>query len=139
MSFSYSGQPGSNSLDAVRFLINDTNPSSVLMQDEEIQWLISENTGIYAAAAQAAGQLSTQFARLGGGKRLGDLSVSFVSRASEYRALAKALNIRAMRTDLIPKPYAGGISETDKLNDEQDPDIVKRFKVSRVPDVYLNP
>lgn len=139
MSFSYSGQPGSNTVDAVRFLIGDTDPTIPLMQDEEIQWLIGENVGIYAAAAQAAGQLSARFSRQAGSKRLGDLSVTFTTRAKEFLALSKSLTMQAMRSDLVPMPYAGGISEADKLIDAQDPDIVKRLRVSPVPDIYQVP
>lgn len=139
MSFSYSGQPGSNALDAVRFLLADTDPASALLQDEEITWLLAENIGIYSAAAQAASQLSARFSRQAGSKRMGDLSVTFTTRAKEFNMLAKSLNVQAMRSDLVPMPYAGGISEADKLNDDLDVDVVKRLKVSRIPDIYLVP
>lgn len=41
MSFSYSGDPSSSYLDAARFLIGDTDNSSPIMQDEEIQYIIN--------------------------------------------------------------------------------------------------
>ena len=40
MSFSYSGDPSESSADAARFLIGDTDASSPIMQDEEIQYII---------------------------------------------------------------------------------------------------
>ena len=41
MSFSYSGDPNKSSLDAARFLIGDTDATSPIMQDEEIQYIIN--------------------------------------------------------------------------------------------------
>lgn len=42
MSWSYSGDPASSKLDECRFLTGDTNEAYPIMQDEEIQYLISE-------------------------------------------------------------------------------------------------
>lgn len=64
MSWSYSGDPTSSALDECRFLIGDTNESAPIMQDEEIQYIISqagtdENRLRYELFKQAA----TIFAR----------------------------------------------------------------------------
>lgn len=40
MSFTYSGDPSKSDLDAARFLIGDTDETSIIMQDEEIQYII---------------------------------------------------------------------------------------------------
>lgn len=45
MSWTYSGNPTSSTLDESRFLIGDTNESSPIMQDEEIQYIIDEANG----------------------------------------------------------------------------------------------
>lgn len=45
MSWTYSGDPTSSKVDECRFLIGDTNKSAPIMQDEEIQYLISESNG----------------------------------------------------------------------------------------------
>ena len=42
MSWSYSGNPSSSDLDALRFLIGDTDENAPIMQDEELQYLITE-------------------------------------------------------------------------------------------------
>ena len=42
MSFTYSGDPQTSKLDECRFLIGDTDENESIMQDEEIQFLISE-------------------------------------------------------------------------------------------------
>lgn len=43
MSFTYSGNPETSTLDAVRFMIGDTNPCDPLLQDEEINYLIGRH------------------------------------------------------------------------------------------------
>lgn len=139
MSFSYSGMPGSNTVDAVRFLVEDTDSTNPLLQDEEIEWLLAENTGYYSAAKEAATRLAMKFLRMAQSKRLGDLSVTYANRAQWYMQLVKELNNRALRSDLVPTPYCGGISEADKEIDNADPDIIHRFKVSPTPDIYLVP
>lgn len=64
MSFSYSGDPSKSALDAARFLIGDTNKDAPIMQDEEIQYILSTyggdtNTSKYQLFNRAA----TLFAR----------------------------------------------------------------------------
>lgn len=41
MSWSYSNDPTNSKLDECRFIIGDTNPKAPIMQDEEIEYLIS--------------------------------------------------------------------------------------------------
>lgn len=41
MSWTYSGNPSASELDKCRFIIGDTNEKYPIMQDEEIQYLIS--------------------------------------------------------------------------------------------------
>lgn len=43
MSFSYSGDPSDSALDECRFLLGDTNEGAPIMQDEEIEYLISQS------------------------------------------------------------------------------------------------
>jgi hypothetical protein len=40
MTWTYSADPSASDVDQVRFLLQDTDPSFTLLQDEEIQWLI---------------------------------------------------------------------------------------------------
>lgn len=43
MSWSYSGNPDSSKLDECRFLLGDTNEKQPIMQDEEIQYIITQS------------------------------------------------------------------------------------------------
>lgn len=42
MSWSYSGKPANSQLDEMRFILGDTNMSEPVMQDEELEYLITE-------------------------------------------------------------------------------------------------
>ena len=42
MTFTYSGTPSASQRDAIRFLLNDTDSTDVLLQDEEISYLIAD-------------------------------------------------------------------------------------------------
>lgn len=42
MAWTYSGNPASSARDALRFLIGDTNSAEPIMQDEELDYLITE-------------------------------------------------------------------------------------------------
>lgn len=45
MSWSYSGDPSKSELDECRFLLGDTNEAAPIMQNEEIQYIISNAGG----------------------------------------------------------------------------------------------
>lgn len=64
MSWSYSGNPANSQLDELRFTIGDTSISDPIMQDEELEYLITEygvnrNVLLYQVFVRAA----TIFAR----------------------------------------------------------------------------
>ena len=64
MSWSYYGNPASSEMDELRFIIGDTNISEPIMQDEELEYLITKygsnrNLLMYQAFTRAA----TLFAR----------------------------------------------------------------------------
>jgi len=67
MSFSYSGTPSDSDLDEVRFYLGDTNPEDVLLQDEEVQFVINKwnqihNSNLFNAAV-CADMIAGHFAR----------------------------------------------------------------------------
>jgi hypothetical protein len=128
MSWSYSGDPTSSSVDAVRFLIGDTDFDDQQLSDEEIQFLLSQANGsAYLAAASAAEAIAAKYARLCS-KSVGDLSYNYAQRQQHYERLARRLYIKAAE---VAMPVAGGISQSDKRIVEQDADRVQpSFTVS---------
>lgn len=64
MSWNYSGNPADSQIDELRFIIGDTNSAEPIMQDEELEYLITEygsnrNALLYNVFMRAA----TLFAR----------------------------------------------------------------------------
>lgn len=43
MSFTYSGDPQNSALDECRFILGDTDENNIILQDEEINYIISES------------------------------------------------------------------------------------------------
>lgn len=64
MSFSYSGDPKSSEVDAMRFLIGDTDANQPIMQDEEIQYIIDTyGAGTNTTKYELFNRAATLFAR----------------------------------------------------------------------------
>jgi hypothetical protein len=128
MTWTYSGDPTLSTRDQVRFLIGDTNSSTPIFQDEEIDWLLTQNTNVYLAAASAADAAASGVVAVGGNsatktKTVGALSISYgdTEKAKDWRTLASQLRVRAALTRTIV-PYSGGISKSDKATRQQDSD-----------------
>lgn len=131
MSWSYSGDPSSSDLDAVRFLVQDTDTTDQLVQDEEITWALTQGGGIYSAAALVAGTIAAQFARAADKETVGKVSVSYTKRAEYYFKLEDDLKKKAATQDL-PLPYAGGISVSDMETVVSNEDRVKpNFRIGQ--------
>ena len=68
MAWNYTGNPASSNMDAVRFLIHDTDPGDQKLQDEEINWLLTEEgQNVYRAAAMACMRLAAIYANMASG------------------------------------------------------------------------
>lgn len=110
--WSYSGDPSARPLDAVRYLIGDTDPAQPKIRDAEILWAISEEPNKYLAAAACAETIAGQYAAIASRSRtVGDLSISEQngSRCTEYRTLADRLRATAVRKG-APLARAGSTS-----------------------------
>lgn len=125
MSWSYSGNPASSTLDKVRFLIGDTDSTDQQLSNEEINAALADTADSpYAAAVICIEALVSRYSRLVT-KSIGDLSISYGDKAKNYRGLLGDLRRRA--TLQLCTPYAGGISVADKEIDEADSDVVQPF------------
>jgi cytochrome c1 len=109
--------------DQVRFLIQDTNEALPLFQDEEIDWMLTQEANVYMAAAALCDIRVTQVGGGGKGikrKKVGDLDITY--NADHYKALSATLKARGMGHQV---PYAGGTSVTDKTAQKQNTDWVR--------------
>ena len=122
MTWTYLGVPGTTSADsrrdAVRYLIKDTVSTRQLVQDEELDFLLSQNgNNVWRSAADACEQLSAREAK---SKSVGDLSLSGMGES--YCELAARYRMRA---NSLVSPFAGGITISDKDIRAQDTDRVQ--------------
>lgn len=124
MTWSYaSGSPGSVDLDWVRLRIGDTDTSDQLLQDEEIEALVTSEGNRHMAAVVACETIAAKFARHAD-KTVGKLSISMSQAAERYLSLADRLRSDVTMDSGSGGPYAGGISRSDKEADETDTDRV---------------
>lgn len=123
MTWSYTGDPNKSDLDKIRFIVGDTDKNDQLLTDEEIQYLIDNESDANMAAFTASETIAAKFSRLAD-ESVGQVSVSYSQKAEHYWKLAKTLKLKANK---LAVPYAGGISQSDKTNVENDTDRVEPF------------
>lgn len=108
-----------NTKDQVRLLVGDTEVNDPLLQDEEITYILTLESGVQYAASRACETIAALFGRKVT-TAVGDLKVSQEKKYEHYLELAADLRRRAAMNDMMP--YAGGISIADKQNQELDTD-----------------
>ena len=124
--WTYSGDPSASSLDAVRFLIGDTDPTDRQLSDEEILYLTTQRTSDYGAASSACLALVAKYSRQVS-TYVGDLRVAAEQRQEHYQQLHEHYNIQAGEAApyTASAPYGGGISGADRNNQISDKDRVQ--------------
>lgn len=123
MTWSYSGKPDStNEKDQVRFLIQDTDQTDQLLQDEEIEFLITLEGGPLKAAAKAAETLAAKFARKCD-ETVGPVKIMFSQKNKMYMELCEKLKRHSNIKEACP--FAGGLSISDKETAREDDDRVQ--------------
>lgn len=132
MTWTYSGDPSTSPKDEVRFLLGDTDTNDQLIQDEEIEYLLTTWEHPILAASYAAEQIATGFTRhvsiSGDG-----MSWSGGELADKFWNLADALRARFRRTSR-PRPYAGGLSKRERELDDLDDDLEQTAIRSKLHD-----
>lgn len=125
--WTYSGNPGYSAKDQVRFLIGDTDKKNPLLEDGEIEWVLSQyqNTPINAAI-RCCETVISKFSRLAD-ETVGRVSISYSQKAKGYFATLNMLRSRLAMEDAAP--FAGGISKSQKLTNDMNTDrVVPDFK-----------
>jgi len=131
MTCTYSGNPADSDLDAVRFLLQDTDCSNNIFEDEEIAWTLTEEANIYTAAAclldnainNSSGSLSS--------KKVGDLSLAF--KLDETRKRINDLRAKGRVKYEIPKVPAQDRDE--KRTHRENVDNVPPFITREIHDI----
>jgi hypothetical protein len=119
--FTYSGDPSSSDLDAVRFLTGDTNEAAYFLSDEEINFTLAEFTpdggtanvpeAAGAAAEAIAAKLSREITYSADG-----VSVSADTLAAKFYTVAEKIRTLGLRSDVVAGPdYPGSGSPGDVM------------------------
>jgi hypothetical protein len=136
MSWTYdSSQLESSTLMQVRYLVGDTKQTDQQVQDEEINFALSQRASIYGAAAIVCRSLASQLSREADTVDK-DLRTVLSARAKAYSARASEYETKAVVRG-GGMPYAGGISIADKIANEQDTDRVPPQFTINMDDNYL--
>lgn len=107
----------------VRVLSGDKVFSDPQMEDEEILFILSQRPNVYGAAANVCQALANQYSRSVTTKA-GDTQKNWSDMAKSYQARAAYLNYLALING-GGQVYAGGISISDKISQEQNTDRVQ--------------
>jgi hypothetical protein len=119
----------------VRFLVGDTMAADQQVQDEEIQFALVERPNIYGAAATVCRALASKLSRQADVVDK-DLRTALSARSKAYSARAVEYDSKA-KIRATGRPYAGGISVSDKIQNENNLDRVQpQFNIG-MEDNYL--
>jgi hypothetical protein len=123
----YSGDPATSDKDHVRFLIQDVDQSDQLVSNEEIAFAISENETLPYAAVYLCRRIAARFAREADKtvSASGGLSTTqaLSQRSRGFLKLAETLEAEISSSQgMSLRPYAGGVSVSDKTSVESDSD-----------------
>jgi len=121
MSWSYTGNPADSLKDEVRFLIGDTDTSEQQISDEEINYLIDSESTAIGSAIKACRNLMAKYARKFS-QSVGKVRLEYDQLINHYKMLCETLE---KQQSLSVRPYAGGISISDKETTSQDTDRVR--------------
>ena len=110
--------------DQVRFLVGDTDTTDQQLQDEEINFVLTQEAGVYRAASQCAKNIAAKYARQVT-RSFGGRSDQLSQLVDHYRQLAKDLWAKGTLKRMTF--YAGGQSQSEKDSQAQNTDMVEPF------------
>jgi hypothetical protein len=99
MAFTYSGDPGSSWMDAIRFRIGDTDASDPMISDDELKFLYNSEGTVLKAAYEAALSIAAKFSRKVP-KTVGNLSISYQDRVQYYTDMAASIKLLVGRSSI---------------------------------------
>ncbi len=108
--------------DKVRFLIGDSDTGDLILQDEEIEWLLDTEHNIYMAAGEAADKAASKLRRLGiQDLKVGETRIRY-DRSLEIREKVSRLRDRGRAHQLVD---AGGVFLSDRTDMEGDSSLIQ--------------
>jgi hypothetical protein len=89
--WTYSGDPANSDSDAVRFMVGDTIRERPLLDDYEVEWIVSQSPNLNRRAALACEALWSRFLAISDytvgsvSKKFSDVAAKFKERAADFR------------------------------------------------------
>jgi hypothetical protein len=105
----------------VRYLVGDTKENDQQVKDEEIQFALQQRPSVYGAAAIVCRALSAQKSRLVDTVNTADLRTTLSQQAGAYARQAIYYEQRDAKFGGVI-PVAGGLTRSDKIRMESNPD-----------------
>ncbi len=135
----YSGDPANSNLDAVRYLVRDTDSADPVILDDEIEFVLSQNgNNLYRSAADVCDTIALEL-----GRQLtftGPIAESAKEKFEQYKQMAEEYRIKAAKRGVAV--FAGGISVADKttraLDSDRTPNDFTR-DTGKSPDTIVSP
>jgi len=124
MTWSYSGNPSTSDKDTVRFNVTDTDTNDQLVQDEEINYALTEYGSVSSASYYIALVIYGKFTRLYDKEKAGQVDISrkflenYWNIVEKWKKIAGALNA---------VPYCGGISKDEVCEINSNTDRVRPY------------
>ena len=104
-------------LNRVRLLLADTDITDALLQDEEINLLLTMTGGVYQAAIQGCLVIAAQFARRADMTQISEMQIRYTRNVDHYRNLALELKQRLIAGAAL-NVYCGGQTAPDGTDKE---------------------
>lgn len=124
MTWSYSGNPASSSLNAVRFLVGDTDSADPIVTDEEINFAIGINSDVYAASVIVIKAIIAKYSR-DVDSQIESVRVSSSQRVSHFTNLLNSYESVVQDSEGLGTPVVSGVSVSDMEDVDNDDDIPK--------------
>jgi hypothetical protein len=120
------GKTYNNSLgkdkDRVRFLIGDSDTGDLILEDEEIEWLLTTEHNVWMAAAEAADKAASRLRRLGiQDLKVGETRIRY-DRSLEINEKVARLRDRGRAHQLV---NSGGLLVDDRTTMEGDSSLIQ--------------
>ena len=121
MTFVYD-DPNNSHTEAVRFLIQDVDDTRQLLQDEEIEYLLSEADDDVLAASLACAEALLAKGAHRVTKKIGDRSINYSDLTGQYEKLVAVLQAKIRRGDYsYTVPIIGTVADATNYPPEFDP------------------
>ena len=122
--WSYSEDPASSDMDAVRFKIGDTDSDDELLQNEEIEYTLAEfataTDPVQRASIACARALEAMFARQST-YRIGQVSQTLSKKSDQFRRLAESLEeelVKRTPAEITGQPVLSSVKQADRDDSE---------------------